>query len=297
MKKNKIIILIIIILVAIIGIYLAYSKGLVFKKQESNDEEVGQIKEENLNLDDERFINLYNELKDYTYEQNRISYESFTQNELAKIAFDNIQFKETDFTKTNDISDMGINYYLIKASLFQDKISEIFGENVKFEKEKAIGTGIKLVENVEPENSYMSIYSYNKDDDTYTVIFGSSGVHLLPYIKFDLRKIVSATLSDDTITVKEKVIYVDYSVSVGESTDMIMYCTIYNLNHYEANSPYIDSKTYHSDKDSGKVLSVDSYLDKAATITHIYKLNKTTGKYNFVKSTIENGPIDNLTER
>ena len=297
MKKNKIIILIIIILVAIIGICLAYSKGLVFKKQESNDEKVDQIKEENLNLNDERFINLYNELKDYTYEQNRISYESFTQNELAKIAFDSIQFKKTDFTKTNDISDFGTNYYLIKASLFQDKISEIFGENVKFEKEKAIGTGIKVVENVEPENTYMSIYSYNKDDDTYTVIFGASGVPLLPYIKFDLRKIVSATLSDDTITVKEKVIYVDYSVSAGESTDMIVYCRIYNLNHYEANSPYIDSKTYHSDKDSGKVLSVDSYLDKAATITHIYKLNKTTGKYNFVKSTIENGPIDNLTER
>ena len=78
---------------------------------------------------------------------------------------------------------------------------------------------------------------------------------------------------------------------------MSIYCKIYNLNHYEANSPYIDSKTYHRDKDSGKVLSVDSYLDKAATITHIYKLNKTTGKYNFVKSTIENGPIDNLTER
>ncbi len=293
MKKNKIIILIIIILVAIIGICLAYSKGLVFKKQESNDEEVGQTKEENLNLNDERFINLYNELKDYTYEQNRISYESFTQDELAKIAFDSIQFKETDFTKTNDISDFGTNYYLIKASLFQDKISEIFGENVKFEKEKAIGTGIKVVENVEPENTYMSIYSYNKDDDTYTVIFGASGVHLLPYIKFDLRKIVSATLSDDTITVKEKVIYVDYSVDENMSID----CTIYNLNHYEANSPYIDSKTYHRDKDSGKVLSVDSYLDKAATITHIYKLNKTTGKYNFVKSTIENGPIDNLTER
>lgn len=292
-KKKIIFLIILIIVLAIIGIYLAYSKGLIFKKKESIDDTSTEIKEESLSLDDERFINLYNELKDYTYEQNRITYESFSQDELAKIAFNSIQFKESDFTKTNNISSLGTNYYLIKASLFQDKISEIFGANVKFDKEKAVRTGLRFLENIEPENSYMSIYSYDKDSDTYTVTFGGSGRKLLPYIKFDLRKIVSATLSNDTITVKEKVIYVDYSVD----ENMNIYCQIYNLNTHEANSPYIDYKTYHRDKDYGKVLSVDSYLDKAATITHIYKLNKTTGKYNFVKSTIENGPIANLTER
>lgn len=289
-KKKIIFLIIIIIVLAIIGIYLAYSKGLIFKEKESIDntstETNTEIKEESLSLDDERFINLYNELKDYTYEQNRITYESFSQDELAKIAFNSIQFKESDFTKTNNISSLGTNYYLIKASLFQDKISEIFGANVKFDKEKAVGIGLRFLENIEPENSYMSIYSYDKDSDTYTVTFGGSGRQLLPYIEFDLRKIVSATLSNDTITVKEKVIYVDYSVD----ENMNIYCQIYNLNTHEANSPYIDSKTYYSGKDYGKVLSVDSYLDKAATITHVYKLNKETGKYNFVKSTIESGP-------
>ena len=144
-KKKIIFLIILIIVLAIIGIYLAYSKGLIFKKKESIDDTSTEIKEESLSLDDERFINLYNELKDYTYEQNRITYESFSQDELAKIAFNSIQFKESDFTKTNNISLLGTNYYLIKASLFQDKISEISDPLERARQEKYYRNGFKQI--------------------------------------------------------------------------------------------------------------------------------------------------------
>ena len=312
-KSNKGLIVVIIILVVALlagGIFVAYDKGIIFKKKgtssdnsevkkddsnkDSSDEyasdgnnknNAGSSKTENLSLNDSRFINLYNALEDYTYEQNRTGYESFTKNEIAKIVVDNVEYKASDFVKTNQSDSYGRQYYTISASLFENKAVEIFGDNITFNKQDIVGLGT-VVEGVEDGNSGMQINSYDQNSDKFFVTFGGIGSGTFgAHATLDLRKLESAVLENDAITLKEKAIYVDsYETDCGAySCSKLMYSIYGGPNKFK----YIDEKTFDMNNVSNETISVSSYLDKASTITHVYKLNSKTGKYYFEKSTIE----------
>lgn len=301
-KGNKGLIIIIIILVVALlagGTFAAYDKGLIFNKKDNssdnsevkkddNNENIkednsednksnnGSVKTENLSLNDSRFINLYNILENYTYEQNRTGYESFTKNEIAKIVVDNVEYKASDFVKTdvaNKYEYLSDEYYTINASLFENKALEIFGDNITFNKQNIVGSEVY----VSVLNNYIRFEEYVVSNDTYIVGLFSSGALGYPHPILDLRKIESATLENNTITVKEKAIYV-------EKGDDIYRYSIYGGPN---KSNYIDTKVFNESNINNKTISVNSYLDKASTITHVYKLNSKTGKYYFEKSVIE----------
>lgn len=301
-KSNKGLIVVIIILVVALlagGIFVAYDKGLIFNKKDNssdnsevkkddNNENIkednsednksnnGSVKTENLSLNDSRFINLYNILENYTYEQNRTGYESFTKNEIAKIVVDNVEYKASDFVKTdvaNKYEYLSDEYYTINASLFENKALEIFGDNITFNKQNIVGSEVY----VSVLNNYIRFEEYVVSNDTYIVGLFSSGALGYPHPILDLRKIESATLENNTITVKEKAIYV-------EKGDDIYRYSIYGGPN---KSNYIDTKVFNESNINNKTISVNSYLDKSSTITHVYKLNSKTGKYYFEKSVIE----------
>lgn len=301
-KGNKGLIIIIIILVVALlagGTFAAYDKGLIFNKKDNssdnsevkkddNNENIkednsednksnnGSVKTENLSLNDSRFINLYNILENYTYEQNRTGYESFTKNEIAKIVVDNVEYKASDFVKTdvaNKYEYLSDEYYTINASLFENKALEIFGDNITFNKQNIVGSEVY----VSVLNNYIRFEEYVVSNDTYIVGLFSSGALGYPHPILDLRKIESATLENNTITVKEKAIYV-------EKGDDIYRYSIYGGPN---KSNYIDTKVFNESNINNETISVNSYLDKASTITHVYKLNSKTGKYYFEKSVIE----------
>ena len=301
-KGNKGLIIIIIILVVALlagGTFAAYDKGLIFNKKDNssdnsevkkddNNENIkednsednksnnGSVKTENLSLNDSRFINLYNILENYTYEQNRTGYESFTKNEIAKIVVDNVEYKASDFVKTdvaNKYEYLSDEYYTINASLFENNALEIFGDNITFNKQNIVGSEVY----VSVLNNYIRFEEYVVSNDTYIVGLFSSGALGYPHPILDLRKIESATLENNTITVKEKAIYV-------EKGDDIYRYSIYGGPN---KSNYIDTKVFNESNINNETISVNSYLDKASTITHVYKLNSKTGKYYFEKSVIE----------
>ena len=101
-----------------------------------------------------------------------------------------------------------------------------------------------------------------------------------PHPTIEVRKIVSAQEKDDEIVVKEKAIYYD---SAYNDSAKVTYYHVYNdknkLNIIESNIEFREGDE--------KTITVDSYIDKASTITHTFKLNKDTGKYYFAGSKIE----------
>lgn len=157
--------------------------------------------------------------------------------------------------------------------MFENKALEIFGDNITFNKQNIVGSEVY----VSVLNNYIRFEEYVASNDTYIVGLFSSGALGYPHPILDLRKIESATLENNTITVKEKAIYV-------EKGDDIYRYSIYGGPN---KSNYIDTKVFNESNINNKTISVNSYLDKSSTITHVYKLNSKTGKYYFEKSVIE----------
>ena len=92
------------------------------------------------------------------------------------------------------------------------------------------------------------------------------------------RKIVSAKEKDDTIIVLEKAKY--YEINSSDDS------TVYNIYGDNTKKDYLGEVKTTKNQVSNVTISVDSYLDKASTITYTYKLNPETNKYYFVSSVI-----------
>lgn len=112
MKKDQLLTVILVIIFTIFGIALGWFGNNILLKNEKNinDEKVeekdGNYKEntaekwENIELDDERFINIYNTLKGFTYDRRRAAgYKGFTNNELVNLSFSPAKVEKSDFTQ------------------------------------------------------------------------------------------------------------------------------------------------------------------------------------------------------
>lgn len=291
-KKNwsKAAIIILVLIVISFIIYIAYDKGYIFKsKQKTNSDSEQQIENndnqkviktetrEELDFDDSRFIKIYNKLASYTYEMNRENgYNSFSDKDLATIAIKD--FKESDFTKTNEKDkDNNFTYYTFSGDSITKYLKKYFSSDVSINKNKL--EDLFVATNVNFDGSGMEIVSYDKDKDEYKVTFGGIGNTSGPSPKITARKITSATKEEDeTIKVVEKAIY--YTATTVNDD---MYYNIYSdpANHY-----YIDGKHFRVSNVTNEKIDIKDYLDKASTITHIFKYDKENDKYYFASSVI-----------
>ena len=297
-KKGKgSVVTIILLILIILGLvaYIAYDKGLILKDK-TETKENNAINEDNTNtratkdiaLDDSKFIDIYNKLSKYTYKMNRENgYDSFLDKELATIGLK--QFKESDFTETEEKDQGQQSYYTFNSSTLIKYLKDYFGSEVKVNNEKLVGHYVAT--NVNFNGSGMRIISYD-GKDTFKVSFSGIGGTSGPQPRINERKLISAKEIGDKIVVEEKAIYID--TNYDYSNNKINY-TIYGEpestigirydDHYRIS---IDYKTFNNDEGlNNQSINIDNYLDKASTITHIYKLNKETNKYYFVSSSIK----------
>lgn len=211
----------------------------------------------------------------YTYTEDRSNgYKSFSTKELGKVAIRDV--KEEDLTKNEEKSMDGLPYYTFKASIIENKLKEVFGPKIEINKDDMIGiSGIYT-------NGGFKIDSYNKETDTYGCKSYPVGFEFGPSPKTTIRVLTKAVKKDDTITLTERVIYLK-----SESTREVGTYHIYSDKDL---SNEIDTKTYDNTdwkNIESLVITVEDYPEKAGTIIYTFKLNKDTGKYYYVSSSIQ----------
>lgn len=285
-KKNNVLIIIIVILVFLVvglGCYFLIDKGII--NVGNNDEVVvkekedkPEIKEEILTLDDSRFINIYKKLASYTYRNNRESgYRSFTGRELSVIALSDLSLGDLN---QNSVKDEFGNYtFSLKGDILPGKLKVYFGDKITFDKASAVNYGATTTINPNGYGSGVTVTKYDSAIDTYTVRFSGLGGTSGPAPTITERKITSAILKGEEITVVEKAIYYSNSTSGSKIT--------YNIFGDAAMTQTIDTKTFDANTIANETISIDSYLDKATTITYKFKLNKNTNTYYFASSSMK----------
>ena len=274
--KNIIIVVLTIIIIGLLG-FITYDKNILGIKdklspkhtieQETRKEK--EEKEEELSLTDESFLGLYK----YTEDRSN-GYKSFSAKELGQAVIHEV--KVEDITMLEEKSNIGYPYCTFKASIIENKLKEVFGPKVGIDKNGMIGIS---GENI---NGGFQVESYDKETDTFRCRTYPTGHVSGPSPKTTERALTKAVKKGDTITVTERVIYLK-----SESTKEVATYHIYSDKSY---SNEIDTKTIDNTdwkNIENLVITVEDYLEKAGTIIYTYQLNKDTGNYYFVSSSIQ----------
>ncbi|MBO5414438.1 MAG: hypothetical protein J6A17_02295 [Bacilli bacterium] len=296
-KKSKsllpVVILLTILVLGLVG-YICYDKGLILSKTEQKESKVEEVKKtetwKDIELDDSRFYSLYTTLKGFTYDRSRgAGYKDFNSMELAYLAFGTAEVSKDDFTIISVDNYNGVTKASFDANIVMKEIKEIFNEDsieIDYNSIKELYfLGISRDYGLKFSDNYVSgcgfaVDSYDKSSNKLVVNFNTSGCGGTsgPSAKINERKIISAKEKDDTIIVKEKAIY--YQMNGYDNN------IVYNIYGDNTKDDYLGDVKTTEEEVSNVIISVDSYIDKASTITHTYKLNPKTNKYYFVSSTI-----------
>lgn len=292
-KQNRGLIALLVVLIIIIiamGCFIAYDKGLIFsndtdKKEtgtnvnNNNQDQNITIEEKEIALNDSRFLPIYEELKEYTYKNNRENgYSSFTEYELATIAYTNLQ--QADFTATSEKTHYGDPYYTFKGNTALNYLKKYFGNNVSLNNNIMIGKSITI--NVNFNGSGMTIVSYDNNTDTFKVKFAGVGGTGPGSPNIIDRKITSAKIKNDVITVEEKAIYTKATYNANHNE------VVYSVYADPTMSKVLDSQLlFDVNTINNQSINIDKYINSASTITHTYKLDQNTGNYYFVSSVIK----------
>lgn len=289
-------IIIILLIVIIIGLisYICYDKSILrnntpnsLHNENNNTKSKKDNREEKIAFDDERFIHIYNKLKNYTANQNRIGYESFLDYELGEIALQNMKINPEDLTYLNDEKD-GSKNYSINATKIIKSLETIFGKDAQITTNENLSGLWKDLGVDFPYGMDMKISSYDKENNNFIVKIenigrgGTTGVS--PTIKD--RKIISATKKNDVITVVEKSIFIETENITDINEEPLVNKYSYRIYSVKGSPEMIDNKFIKETEIENTTISVEDYLEKAATITHTYKKNADTNQYYFIKSII-----------
>ncbi|MBQ8131904.1 MAG: hypothetical protein IJ193_05380, partial [Bacilli bacterium] len=127
-----------------------------------------------------------------------------------------------------------------------------------------------------PEGSKMIITDYNSESESYEVRFTGNKKTVDKFI--ENRKITSAKLKDNTITVVEKIVYYE-----KQEVDGKIYVQIYGDRE---KTNYLDEKVIKVKDSNKKKISVKDYYEQATTITHTFAYDEAGNDYYFVSSKI-----------
>lgn len=168
-------------------------------------------------------------------------------------------------------------------------MKKYFGSTVSFNKNSIVnGTNSLTCDNYNDfeynDDKYalgscgITFKSYNDVKEEYTIsTVAGCGCGGPAGPKAITRVIEKAIEKDDTIIITEKAIYVDYDYSEDDSSNLYVYSDPAKTNKID---------TIKASFDDAKVINVKDYIDKASTITQVYKLDKSSNNYYFVSSKI-----------
>ena len=267
---------------------------------EVSKEEVKEERDESLDvghldfskIQDTKLEDVYKSLVTYTYRLDRLDggY-SFTNNELLKFVLEKAgqeyQWKDLPSIPNDDI------YGLVDVKLLSyDKVDSIlkkyFGKNYKIDTKTDLNA----------DNFWCIIDSYDENSNSFIVKQLIGGSEWGPSPLEQLRKVVDVYEQDNEIKIEEKAIYVTESYSDNCSIykiykdpskkDLIAERKVTREDYRNIEDYYINTKFNNEEEfiqNFPVVITINDYLDKASTITSIFRQND-DGTYYFVSSVI-----------
>ena len=283
-KKNRgLIVLVVILVLALVATsgYIVYDKFIAKEEVEEKNEDnkKGKDVKEKLEVTDVSFSNTLEALSKYTYEQNREDgYHSFTAQELLEIVAKDLVNSDFEYIGEEAISGWNRKVYQLSYQTLIDKLKQYFSSDVEFTPSDIVNGQGAVLPNVNfGDGSGMAISSYDNTTGTYQVYFGGVGGTSGPKPQINERKVMDAYRLGDKIYVTEKAIY--YTSSSSDYTNFI-----YNIYSHPNQNDLVDTLNFQGDTISSQSISVDSYLDRAATISYVF--SKDNNQYVFSSSKI-----------
>ena len=293
MKKNILIIILVLLVLGLAG-YICYDNGLFKKKDNQQKEE--KIVEEELALDDSRFIDLYNEFAFDAYSKDINSQKDLGLNGDKLISMGMSSIKESDLEKTNEKNKEGSLFYSLKLDDFDKGIKKYLGSDFEYDPSTLVGevkTCMKLGEtSSDPESMEGDCFTFEKYDKTSNKFYGvfspvgGYGFEWYPSKALNIynQEIEKAVLKGDTITVTTKVIYYDEDYDEDANSGNI----VVNYFSDRAKKNKIDTKTYaYKAHDENKYTIKASEFENVGHIIYTFKHDKDLDSYYFYSAVEE----------
>ena len=260
-----------IIIIAIISIVIGLTVFFVINHFLAPKKPVEQPQEVEVSLNDENVQILY---KYISYGTKGIRNDKFVKEKTTNLgSFSNeekyyyaLQFAEAeDFEFTGEYNDKKKKIYAFPINRLKEYMERYFGPEVSFSTDDKITHPFGFTIN----EQNLGTLTYSVDNDEFNVTF--DGFQDLEKKENEIdpfyTKLVSATkLKDNTLVLKEKVIYIKTEEKDGAYT---MYITKdYEHNNVIETRPNMDKETLDSTS-----IDINNYLEKASTITYTFKVN------------------------
>lgn len=282
--QTKISILLFGIIVVILGTAFCYDKGILDDhtsiKRDETDLLIEKDGEIELTRNNAKFYSVYKALEDLTYQTERIDgISSFSYEERMRIVA--LELRKSDFKKTEKIFNITNGhtnyYYQLKHERVMNILKKYFGSESYINGVDLINDMVTYQLNVSyPEGSKMIITDYDSEKEMYEVRFTGNKKKKDKFI--ENRKIVSAILKDNVITVVEKAIYYD-----KEELEDELLVRIYQDREKEK---LLEEKLLSSKDLNKKKISIKKYEKEATTITYTFEYDEVGNDYYFVSSKI-----------
>lgn len=324
MEKNKIMVA---ILFGIVLVFVAVSISLVFLKINEEDKEI----ENNPNSQEEQAValdinseivsnlmNYVNISSDSFVVKNKITVNNLSVAEQYEMAFkemdkegitlgcDLTTMNEINQTSSSNIEDCFAFEYMIPEANLESAMKKVFGENVTFHKpttelefnfstkwkykDLLLQKGLVTFQENKFESVVDSHIYYDVEDRVFIGKYETEGGGIAD--KGIYSKVESASKKEKTITITEKVIFVDLYpitpsvVGYAETKEYIIYSD-YNHTKQIGTISVADYETMLSNHDNAFDKLIDTYKEKAMTIIYTFEENK-DGSYHFISSEIKN---------
>lgn len=210
--------------------------------------------------------NRYSEDMRYFYVNDRLTKDMFDGYEKGKYAF--------QLVNENNIDNLTENSFTIDENVYQSLVDTIFGKDSSFDNNKEF----EVISTNVFKNSLVSV-RYDLESKQY-IVTKISDYHE-SVMKPLYSKIIDAYVDDsnDTITIKEKVIFTSFDYNANGNISKIK---VYKDNFHKTLIDEVDNNTNNQIEE----FNIDNYLDEAITVTYKFSLGEDSNYY-FESSMIE----------
>ncbi len=282
-NSNNIIPIIIVVVISLVfGLTVFFISNALFGRKVIPPE---QPVNTNVALTDDNVEILYdyvtygvrNTRNDKFVKEQTVNINSFSNQEKFYYA---LQFAQVeDFVSTGEVNSQKQKIYTIQSSLIKNYMKRFFGSKVTY----ATNSVITYPFSFRINNQNVGVMTYSTEKDAYETVFTGLEDNIVseevvePYY----TKLVKATRIgiDGSLELEEKIIYTETTEENGVYTVKI-------YKDYQHTMLIETKQNLTKEQLQTNPISIDSYQDKASTITYVFKLDSTN--YYFDSSTISN---------
>ncbi|MBQ6497901.1 MAG: hypothetical protein IJI58_04220 [Bacilli bacterium] len=272
-KVNKKIAIIIVIVIAIaVGLLVFFVSNAIFGKPKEKPPVDTQVE-----LNDENVQILYKYVaykndgygNDKFLKENSVNKDSFNDDEKLYYALKFVQ--PTDLADTGQVENKQ-KVYSLTITKIKNCLPSFFGSDVEFNPPKEIAYKFSFL-----NESSVAKMTFDENEQFYKVVFAKADKKE-ELIQPVYTKLASATKkAEGPLVLTEKVIYTQLE-QTGETYVVKIY------KDYQHTTPIAEMRDLT--KDQLKEISIDNYLDRAATVAYTFSVNSINKHYYFDNSSI-----------